>query len=120
APVEDVAKGAFLDERHGQEDDLGGDDEVVDGEDVRVVEPGERPGLELEALEEAWVFDPGGEEGFERDLPAEGLLGRAINDGLAASAGPPSSASCVAPPPTNASLPISNLDRSGERCNPAC
>ena len=86
APVEDVSEGALLDEGHGEEDDVAGHDEVVDGEDVGVVEAREGPGLELEALEEALILFQVGEEGLEGDLAAEGLLGRAVHDGHSAGA----------------------------------
>ena len=84
--VEDVPQGSALDERHGDEDDVGGHDEVVDGEDVGVVEPGEGLRLELEALEERAVVLQRRGQRLERDLAAERLLDGAVDDGHAAGA----------------------------------
>src|SRR5439155_5329309 len=84
--VEDVPERSALDERHGDEDDVRGHDEVVNGEDVGMVEPGERLRLELEALEERAVVLQGRGQRLERNLAAERLLDGAVDDGHAAGA----------------------------------
>ena len=86
ALVEDVPQRSALDERHGDEDDVGGHDEVVDGEDVGVVEPREGLCLELEALEERAVVLQRRRQGLEGDLATERLLDGAVDDGHAARA----------------------------------
>ena len=84
--VEDVAERAAADQRHGQEGHTLGDLEVVDRQDVRVVELGERLRLRFEPLDESLVLEKLWRQRLERHLAAEGLLDRAIDDGHAAAA----------------------------------
>ena len=55
--VEDVAKSSSADQRHGEERIAIEHFEVVDRQDVRVIELGERLGLGLEPLDETFVLE---------------------------------------------------------------
>src|SRR5205823_14312606 len=81
AAVEDVTQRASADQGHGEERVAVEDLEVVDRQDVRMVELGERFRLRLEALDEAVILEKLGGQRLERDLAAQRLLHGTVDDG---------------------------------------
>ena len=86
AALHEIAQRSAADQRHGQVGDALGHLEVVDREDVRVVELGERLRLSLEPLDEALVLEQLRRQRFQRDLTSERLLHGSVHDRHAASA----------------------------------
>ncbi len=77
---DDVAQRPSTHQRHGQERHSVRHLEVVDREDVRVIELGQRLGLGLESLHEVPVFKQLLRQRLERDLATQRLLHRAVHD----------------------------------------
>ncbi len=86
APVQDVAQRAAADQRHREVRHAIGKLEVVYGQDVRVVQLGERLRLGLEPLHKAVVLKELWRQRLERDLATERLLHRAVDHRHAAAA----------------------------------
>src|SRR5207249_3310568 len=78
--VQHVAQRSAADERHGQKRIAFHDLEVVDRQDVRMVELGQRLGLGLESLDETVILEQFRRQCLQSDLAAQRLLHRAVDD----------------------------------------